>query len=210
MNYLTLLALLLSTTSFADDVPGFGANVGNQSNAATIGNYNLFDWDRTHYGFYRYGGGGGRLQVGQGIGLSLSSSGGIMADQSEHGVLGFEVMDGTAVINSNRSVESQYTYFPGASYMGRLGPFMIGPKVGGYIGNLAGQGMTPHIDYAYGGQAFYNIGTFSGEAVYTRTGEGLSIMAAEITAHLFIVRYERYEGLRQENNYILILKAGNF
>ena len=210
MSYFVLFALLLGTTSFADDVPGFGANIGNQSSAAIIGNYNLFNWDKQNYGFYRYGGGGGRLQIGQGLGLSLSSTGGIMAHQTKHSVLGVEVLDGTIVCNTNRSVESQYTFLPGVSLLGRLGPFMLGPKIGGYVGNLGTQGMTPHIDLAYGGQALYKLGTFSGEGVYTRTLGGLLLLSAEITALTFVARYERYEGLRQENNYILMLKVGNF
>lgn len=204
---LALILLFCSTLALgSDDSPGMGVNVGSQSNAFAIGNYNQLDWDHKYMGVYRYGGGGGRLQIGQGVGISLSSEGGILAYGIGPEVLGLELMNGTVVANSNRSVESQYTYTPGVSLLTNLGPLMIGPKVGGYLGNLGGQGMTPNLGTQLGAQVFLVLSdTFKADAVYTRVTEQLSLFAGELLFGRLMARYESYRGLRTEANYMILI-----
>lgn len=209
MKITTLLILFMNSLTYASDGIGLGANVGSQSNAFTVGDYNLFDWDQNFFGYYRYGGGGARLQLGQGVGISMSSTGGIAAYTFDYAVIGVEPFDGTIVANSNRSVESQYTYTPGISLLGKLGPIMLGPKIGLYGGNLGGQGMNPDVSLACGAQALLQLGSFNMEGTYTKILSGVSIGSGDLIFKKVILRYENYQGLREETNYLLLLKVNN-
>lgn len=206
----TMFLSLLPLKALAEE-PSFGLAAGN-SWGATIGSYNLFDQDKVHWGMKRYGGGVSRMQVGNGLGLNLQSSGGVFLNDAEdpsfiEPKLTIEPGSGRLVLNTNGSVESSYQWLPMVGTGPQFNLFgnqlFVVARAGGSVGNFGNDGIVPRFHNAFGyGVYFDNHVAFT----YTVIGDA-RIEAAEVENNHFVLHLEQTRGQRDEKSYVFMWRG---
>lgn len=204
------LAIILGwLASQAEAGVAFGLTGGNQTVGATLGDYNLFEQDRTYWGVKRYGGGVSRIQAGTGVGVSLQSSGGFLLNDDDNAVgprLGLEAGAGHLIANTNRGVESSYQWLPMMSAGPQVSVFgsklLFVGRAGGSAGNYGNKGWAPRVHNAFG----YGI-YLDDHAAFTYTAIGGAHQAAwEIEDDAFLMRYEDNRGDRDEKSLLFMYR----
>lgn len=170
-----LLLLLISSSAFAgqqmqQETPAVGVYYDQNNQAAlTVGDFNLFDQNQTYYKLRRYGGGGGRMQLGNSLSPKFDPNFGLNAygdngtvilglDKDEHNAvfpeIGLEFLNGRFSYNTSDKIQDFYEGFVGpsvgihADIAGcRILPLVRG---GGAAGTLGKNGLVPNANLAYG------------------------------------------------------------
>lgn len=169
MKYLILLLIASLLPHSAQCDPGIGASQtqGNGGNlySLEIGDYAHFNQKEKILGFYRYGFGRGSLEIGNGIGVNLSSDGGFTLwglYDSGDGImpqLGLDI-GGRVRVNSNQVVKSYYEWLPAATWgpqfrLGDVNILLVG-KAGAALGTFDKSGILPDASGLLAGALYVN------------------------------------------------------
>lgn len=170
---LTLLALLMINLSSASDFVSLGV-VGIEEGAnlrlgAQIGDYNYFSQHTDMFDLARYGYGAVNLSIGNGIGVSAYSRGGLALLSLPDNIDGFSPLVGLDLASIWARLDTN-----AASYYGWAPTISAGPqwgsgstrvlglvKVGAYVGNLNMNSFWPSFRLAFGGSVVLNNPQFN-------------------------------------------------
>jgi hypothetical protein len=156
-----------------------GQAPGSHEYAFVVEGQNHFTQREGMYGLNQYGQGESRLELGNGVGISLQATSGVslygLKETDHHGVaphLGIEPFSGMIHWNSGGRRTNVYEWLPMAS----VGPqFAFGScrllpliRGGGAAGNITQSGYTPSIGVAYGAGTYLNCETIDVAAEATQ------------------------------------------
>lgn len=217
------------------DPIGFGLYYdNNKQGALVIGDQNLFKQNQKYYGLRRYGGGGGRFQMGNIIGAEVAPNLGVHANGNSgftlvglkpedtntlYPQIGLEVLNGRVAFNTSPYIQDYYQGFLGPSLGAqadvagcRVLPLIRG---GGAAGTLGKNGLLPNFNVAYGYAGHFNcyvVDASYGKLFLHDTNkpgkylEDVSLMVNLPKQSQIGVQVERVNGLSQETSYSILFK----
>jgi hypothetical protein len=178
--------------------------------ALVIEGQNHFKQRRGPYGIRQYGHGESRLELGNGVGLSLSATSGVSLYGLKPGEtwsphVGIEALSGRITVNTNGSFERYYEWLPmmsaglqfAVTRSCRLLPLA---RAGGGAGNLGKNGWAPSLRAAYGTGAYLNCADLDVAAEITRLpGSGNDVNLTTVDVAYPLSRHGLKIGLRGES-----------
>lgn len=189
-----------------------------------IGDYNLFDQKIQQLGVYRYGGGGGRFDVGtNGVGINaIGNSGvqviGLQPDNTNalSPFIGVEPLNGAAQFNTGYYNQDFYQGLSGLStgididVMGLRA--LLVARGGVSYGTLGHYGLAPDLKLYQGAGAHFNLKYVDlslGTAVIRqdRYLQDINIITNIDESKKIGVKVEDFYGIRRETNGILFIKG---
>lgn len=191
------------------------------------GDYNVFDVSERdkmqgseHYSpVWRYGSGSTRVQVGNQLGMNLTSNSGFAflgLDKQDRNTiapwLGLEFLNGRINFNLSSKIQDYYQGFmgPSAGLLGDLGGCKLGPyvKAGGTGGTLGYNGIKPHVNWAYGYGALLNCGRLDATASQLLFKDkylsDLTVLVRVYENYRIGAHVEEVKGLRLEKSYSIL------
>jgi hypothetical protein len=203
---------------------GIGSLVGSASGkneyAAVLEGQNHFNQRPSLYQMSQYGHGQSRLEVGNKIGITLSSQSGVTLIGlnknrkyfSPH--LGIEAASGRITFDSNGTMASYYEWIPMVSggFQIQSGPCRILPLVkgGGALGNIVQNGIAPALGYSYGASSYLNCQNIDFSADYIRVesaGRGINLGIVDLSYNFAPVGFRI--GLRGESEISSLSSPGS-
>jgi hypothetical protein len=216
MKYIALVLSILLYPSFSladKEPPVVWGLIGGSSTGFVSAGYHLFNEQRDNDDFFglhlpRYGSSLNRLQIGNGVGISINSVVGFTESYSFITV-GFEPTSGRVVLNTNSNIESYFEWMPALS----LGPkftllgvdVSIHGRYGFAVGDMGLVGLSPEFTSSYGWAAYLNTRLISIAAESTYIGSGSLIKSLDVKSGFFIIRYEDTTSIRNEQSLMLLL-----
>lgn len=212
-NILVALMFLLPYLGLAEEPEApvkFGFSIG-ESKGLVSSAYHLFnenkDTDFFDLNLPRYGSSFNRLQVGNGIGISINSVVGF-TKSVEFMTIGIEPTSGRFVINSNPEIQSYYEWTP----MLTLGPkftlcgidLSFHGRYGFAVGDMGLVGFGLEADTAYGFAAYAHTRLIQIAAESTYIGAGTLIKNIDVKTGYFIMRFEDVTSIRNEQSFMML------
>lgn len=206
---LILAAWFYAQPAYGDPGVGLGViqgNGGNQYNLE-IGDFSHFNQKEKTFGLYRYGFGRGTLEIGNGIGLNLSSDGGFTLwglYNNGDGImpqLGVDI-GGRIHVNSNPAVKSYYQWLPALTW----GPqfrlegvnILVVGKAGAAIGTYDKLGILPDASGLIGAALYSNTPLVDLGFSYSEFGDSRLISFDTVYRHDKLSLGLRIESLGNE------------
>jgi len=204
---------------YADDKGKFGVVIGDQ---------NLFDQTNLFYGSPRYGGGEGRMQLGNNFGININSDTGFIInglDRSEHNTIapmfGMEPLSSRLQLNTSSYIQDYFQAFSGLSFGPQIdiNGYRILPiiKAGPGYGTIGHTGFMPKVypTYGYGvhgvfdkfkisyGEVKYN--SFNLQHLRYNTTDGSAMYRFGKDTDLGL-QYDYTNGIVRSNSYTILLR----
>lgn len=209
MVALMVLSMMSSLTlANGPDKPIAVGGIAGTQNRLSLGDYNLFNFNKFSTGAYRYGTGVSRLSVGDGIGISASSiNGGFVYGNTDSifGV-GVEPFSGKIQADTNGKSETYYQWVPALSVGPKLGPVMLAYRLGASIGSQGYTDLLPRLNSAQGAVVYLHTKQVRIGLEHTSIGNGSSLNTIDLQTSKYGARVESDTGLNKETSVMLLLR----